>query len=209
MLLILCGASCTGKSTLAHMAILDGWKPYKTATTRPKRFPSEEEYIFKTDAEFEDCDFIESRTYSVEGGVWKYGTPKIDINNDDYVIILDVEGAKKVIDYYGVDNCLCVGILCDDVERCSRAYSRPGFDKKEWRRREKADFVDFSYEKMSEVCNAFVSNTYDDPEYAYGDIMLIVGAFKTMVKEKGISYYFNVAYDDTVDELGVDVIEKK
>lgn len=171
MILILNGVSGSGKDyAMKYMVKHYGILPIVSHTSRPMREGETNgvEYHFRTKSEFlqmiEDDRLIEYRTYNtkVDGieDTWYYGLAKQEFDDDkNYVVILDVQGAKDFIEYYGKDKCYVVHIECDDKVRKERAMARGGFCEKEWSRRMEADKIDFSYDKLKDVVDLFVDNT--------------------------------------------------
>ena len=177
MFLILCGKSASGKDTIAKRLARRGFETLVSYTSRPMRDGEEEfvDYVFLTKQDFEqrikEGRFIEYRSYKtlVNGkeDIWYYGTPKRDIDDmltaeKDFVIILDLDGAKAFMDYYGGENCLCVLIDASSTDRTERAMRRGSFDQTEWERRLAADDEAFSEGKCAEVCDLFVLNSEMD-----------------------------------------------
>ena len=111
------------------------------------------EYHFCSKREFEymikQNKLIEYRSYNTllngKEDTWYYGILKedLDLENERYVVILDLNGAKSFYDYYGKENCHCVYIEAMNEVRTERAKKRGSFDETEWNRRLKADEEDF------------------------------------------------------------------
>lgn len=173
MFLILCGKSASGKDAIAKRLSRRGFETLVSYTSRPMRDGEKEfvDYVFLTKQDFEqrikEGRFIEYRSYKtlVNGkeDIWYYGTPKRDIDDmltaeKDFVIILDLDGAKAFMDYYGRENCFCVSIEASDRTRTERAMKRGSFDETEWDRRVEADFEAFSEERVEAVCDDRVYN---------------------------------------------------
>lgn len=173
MFLILCGKSASGKDTIAKRLCRRGFDPLVSYTSRPMRDGEKDfvDYVFLTKKDFErrisEGKFIEYRSYTtlVNGkeDIWYYGTPKRDIDDmltaeKDFVIVLDLDGAKAFIDYYGKENCFCVSIEASDSTRTERAMTRGSFDQTEWDRRVEADFEAFSEERVEAICDDRVYN---------------------------------------------------
>lgn len=178
MLVILTGKSGCGKDTLEEVLIKkNGFEKLLSTTSRPKRDGEIEgrEYHFVDKNEFLQLEkegfFIEHRAYEtlVDGkpDIWYYGLgkqiSKEDIANTDkdYITILDLDGAKEAINYYGEDNCITVFINVDDKTREERASKRGGFDKTEWNRRLADDNIKFSKEKTNEIIDFEMENNLD------------------------------------------------
>lgn len=173
MLVILTGKSGCGKDTLQEELIRkENFKKLISTTTRPKREGEIEgrEYYFVDKNKFFQLDkegfFIEHRSYETlvnnKKDIWYYGLgkqlSKEDINSDMYITILDLDGAKAAIDYYGKDNCIIAYISLDDKIRESRASKRGGFDKSEWDRRLEDDKKVFSKENRRRLVDFEISN---------------------------------------------------
>lgn len=173
MFLILCGKSASGKDAIAKRLCRRGFDMLVSYTSRPMREGEHEfvDYVFLTKKDFEqriaEGRFIEYRSYKtlVNGkeDIWYYGTPKRDKDDmlsaeKDFVIILDLDGAKAFMDYYGKENCFCVSIEASAGTRTERALKRGSFDEAEWDRRLEADFEAFSEERVEAVCDDRVYN---------------------------------------------------
>ena len=173
MFLILCGKSASGKDAIAKRLCRRGFDMLVSYTSRPMREGEHEfvDYVFLTKKDFEqrikEGRFIEYRSYKTlvngQEDIWYYGTPKRDLVDmlsaeKDYVIILDLDGAKAFMDYYGRPNCFCVSIEASDSTRTERALKRGSFDETEWDRRLEADFEAFSEERVEAVCDDRVYN---------------------------------------------------
>ena len=173
MLVILTGKSGCGKDTLQEELIKkENFKKLISTTTRPKREGEVEgrEYYFVNKDKFFQLDkegfFIEHRSYETlvnnKKDTWYYGLgkqlSKEDINSDMYITILDLDGAKAAIDYYGKDNCIVAYIELDDKIREDRASKRGGFDKSECDRRIEDDKKVFSEENRRGLVDFEISN---------------------------------------------------
>ena len=161
MITILIGKSASGKDYTQNKLIEKGYIPIVSTTSRPMRINEVygKEYYF-TDTEtfisgIINNEFLEYREYNTFKGKWYYGLKKDTINNLDsnnnYVVILDVNGAKSLIDYVGRDNVRVIYLDVDDGTRTLRAMKRGSWDLNEWNRRLKADRVDFSESKIKEL----------------------------------------------------------
>lgn len=147
--LILCGPSASGKNFWATQT---GLPQIITYTTRPPR-PNEvhgKDYFFIDDQAFtdlEDCDlFFESRTYEASQNgkpvTWKYGTILKDLQQPQFVIVLDLQGAEKVKNFTGAT---VVYLQVDEFTAFVRGKKgRPNFDTLEFFRRLKNDNEQFS-----------------------------------------------------------------
>lgn len=173
MLTILVGKSGCGKDTLQEELVKEGFVKLVSTTSRPMREGEVEgrEYYFVDNKEFDNRIkngyFIEYRQYNTinkEGNpdVWYYGLGKQinkeDIKLNNFITILDLQGAKECIDYYGINNCFVTYINLDDKIREERAIKRGGFNKAEWDRRLIDDNKRFSVDNIKEVCNVMLQN---------------------------------------------------
>lgn len=164
---IIVGKSASGKTTLANYMVRNGYRKYKTTTTRPMRDnETDNDYEFISEKKFlnnlDKGKYIEYNTYNViydnKEQIWYYGTPIKDLkfNFSNYVIILTLDGAIRFAKHYGNENCEIVYLDCSDDERELRARHRGSFDIKEWTRRLKADEIDFSKDKVKLNCDKII-----------------------------------------------------
>lgn len=169
MLNILCGKSGCGKDTLLNELKKDGFVPLISTTSRPMRDGEQNgrEYNFTTAEDFKariaNGEFIEYRTYNtlVNGkpDIWYYGMPKQEFDkNTDYIVILDMGGAREFLNTYPKDDIFVCYIDTDDDLREARASKRGGFDKTEWDRRAADDAVKFAEPVLQELTDARISN---------------------------------------------------
>ena len=174
MIYILIGKSASGKDRALNR-IIDG-KPVKgidikdrclpiiTCTTRPMRVGevNGKDYHFITKELFKRMassgEMLEWRCYHtlVQGKAddWYYGTPWTSVQNfesQDYIAIVDCEGAKAYIDACGKENCKVFYIYASDEVRKERAMKRGSFDETEWNRRLRDDEEKFGEEALSEI----------------------------------------------------------
>ena len=188
-IIILCSKMANGKDTLANVLIKEyGYKSLISHTSRPMR-PKEiqnETYHFIDDSTFKDMicrgDFIEYRKYNtIQDGkdtIWHYGLAKQELSEDEnYVVILDLQGAKDFVNYYGYDKCLVVYLECDRDVRLQRAMNRAGTELKELERRMEADDIDFSEDKVKEVAQYIVNNTFSTPQSVAQDVHNVLKLF--------------------------------
>ena len=136
MLLILSGYSATGKDTYQNM-LLETHPELKralSATTRPIR-PGEvnaREYLFVDDDGYrwyaEDGNILSQRIYQTiqngEPATWYYGLLRQDFRNEDWIAVLDHEGARRVRGLVGPDQVKIVYITCPDTELVRRSIAR-------------------------------------------------------------------------------------
>ena len=166
MIYTLCGASASGKDMIQSIMINKyGINPIVSMTSRPMRVGEVDgrEYIFVSDTEFKlmikHDKLIEYREYNTANGIWYYGLPKMEFDDDkDYVVILDVNGTKDFIKCIGADKCKIFHITCPREERTKRAMNRGSFDLTEWERRLRADDEDFSIDKFDGLDYTVINN---------------------------------------------------
>ena len=160
------GKSGSGKDTLfkeiSNDSILD-LKPIVLYTTRPRRCNETHgvEYYFIDEEHLEEYEkmgkVIEVREYYTVKGKWCYGTiddGQIDLDRNDYIIIVTLEAYISLQNYFGADNVVPLYISLDDGLRLERALKRersqqhPNYN--EMCRRFLADSEDFSECKLKE-----------------------------------------------------------
>ena len=162
MLRIYIGMSGSGKDTFLKRDIKNGYKPIISYTTRPKRDGEVDgvDYNYVSFEVFKNLydsgKIIEYRSYNttVEGisDVWYYGTPGLDsIATENYVAILDINGANSFIDKYGPEYIEIIYLYVDNDIRKERAKKRGSFDETEWNRRLKSDLIVFSENNLCEL----------------------------------------------------------
>ena len=171
------GKSSSGKDTIFKLLLaredlqLNRIVSYTTRPIRSNEKPGEEyNYVSieEKDKLLIDGKVIEIRKYDTVHGPWFYFTVddgKIDLENNDYLVIGTVESFTKIRDYYGDDVVLPIYIEVDDGLRLSRALERerqqasPKYE--EMCRRFLADQQDFSQEKLKA---ARVTNLFNNDE---------------------------------------------
>ena len=174
---ILVGKSASGKDTILQqvLKVSKSFNPIVSTTSRPKRDNEKEgvDYYYVSKSSFldliNDNQLIEYRTYdTLVGGIkdtWYYGLQKKDLDlNKKYIVILDLDGARSFIDYYGSNNCRVCYIYCYDEKRKERAKKRPNFDEQEWNRRFEADKKDLSLSKFSAMFRDTETLIFDNIE---------------------------------------------
>ncbi len=163
----LMGKSSTGKDTVYKRLLKNAslnLKKIVPYTTRPIRAGEieGEEYFFTDEKGFEKLKaqgrVIEDRAYYTYHGLWRYFTVddgKIDLENNDYIIIGTPESFVKTREYFGEDKVIPVLLEVDDGVRLQRALNRERRQKnpkyQELCRRYLADEEDFSEEKIREA----------------------------------------------------------
>lgn len=134
MLFVLSAPSGAGKTTVAQRLLktCPKLKRIVTVTTRPKREGEVQgvDYIFMNREEFEvkvrENYFLE---YSEVYGNY-YGTPADQVENNeredlDSLLVIDVQGAKKVKDSYG--ECLLLFLMPPSLEELRRRLLSRGY----------------------------------------------------------------------------------
>lgn len=157
MIRVYMGKSAAGKDFLQHKDMDAGLKPIVSYTTRPMRDGEVDgvAYHFVDNEEFERLrlqrKFVESRSYHTlvnnVPDIWYYAAPWVD-PDDDWVTVLDLDGARAFLTAYGTPKVELILVEADEETRRKRAMSRGGFDEVEWNRRVIADNNDFSEEKI-------------------------------------------------------------
>ena len=190
MITILIGKSASGKDAILRTFKRNfGFTPIISTTSRPIRKKEVDgvDYIFVSAQTFKymvdiGC-FIEYRSYNTlvngEPDVWYYGVQTFELEPDkNYIVILDVEGAREFIKYFGKENIRVVYIHADDDVRKSRAKRRGSFDETEWIRRLNDDAVKFSSDVCSDIVDLRIHNngglslddiTYEIYKFISGD----------------------------------------
>ena len=147
MLLVICGKSATGKTTLKQYLVENyGYDSVITCTTREQRIGevNGEDYDFVCLDEFNkmiDNEELIEYNFFVKG--W-YGTKKENINlNTNQIIILEPNGVKELLKYYDYDPRIIVFelYLCNE-ERYIRQIQR-GDDINEIALRKEREFATF------------------------------------------------------------------
>ncbi len=148
ILLLLCGKSCTGKSTIQKELIKMGMKPVVTYTTRPPREGETDgiEYHFITNEDFLNKEkqgfFAETACYDVAtGDRWYYGSAKEDLA-DDKVIIVNPHGLRQLRKFTSL-NPITFYITAGEETIWNRLRER-GDNAAEARRRLNMDDEDFN-----------------------------------------------------------------
>lgn len=161
------GKSSSGKDSIYREIMareelpLKGIVGYTTRPIREGETPGRE-YIFCDEAKVQQLAaqkrIVELRAYDTVCGVWKYFTvddDQIDLDNQNYLYIVTLEGFLSIQKYFGSDRVVPIYIEVEDGERLLRAIARerqqkvPGFE--EMCRRFLADSADFSNEKLEKA----------------------------------------------------------
>ena len=163
----LMGKSSSGKDTIYKKLLKELPDRFRTVipyTTRPIRSGEKDgvEYFFRSVPEFRALEnegrIIESRVYHTVHGDWYYFTVadgQIDLEKNDYLIIMTPEGCRSLKNYFGDDNVLPIYIEVEDGLRLFRAVERERNQKSpkyaELCRRYLADENDFSEDKLQAI----------------------------------------------------------
>lgn len=148
-MIILVGKSCSGKDTVAKELEKMGYNKIVTCTTRPPRQGEKDgvDYHFLTKQEFlnklSNDSFAEHRVYETEYGNWYYGSLLEDYSSPHSVIILTPDALDKVRDK--VNENVVVIYLEVSNRILKKRMSTRNTDKKESKRRYKADKKDFKH----------------------------------------------------------------
>ena len=147
MILLLCGKTASGKTSIRDELVKLGYKSIITFTTRPIRdgevngvtyhYISTEEFIEKEANGF----FAETTSYNVATGeTWYYGTAKEDLVEDG-VLIVNPDGLKAIKNMENIKT-IAFLIMADENTLWNRLRQR-GDLAEEARRRLNADEEDF------------------------------------------------------------------
>lgn len=161
MIRIYLGKSAAGKDYFYRKDIKEnGYKPVVSYTTRPMRENevNGKDYNFIGVFKFHILKFfgriIESRSYKTlvnnKRATWYYGTPRIKNPKDNYVVVVDIEGAKALVKAFP-DDCEVIYINADEDIRTKRAMNRGSFDETEWNRRLLDDEIKFSESQLKSL----------------------------------------------------------
>lgn len=170
------GKSSSGKDTIFKYIKDDvklNLKQIVGYTTRPIRAGEKNgvEYNFINLEQLnklnDEGKIIESRCYNTVNGDWYYLTVddgKIDLENNNYIVIITLEAYNSYKKYYGEDVVEPIYIDLDDGVRLKRALDREMAEEKpnyqELCRRFLADSKDFSEDKLKEadIKNSFIND---------------------------------------------------
>lgn len=171
----LMGKSSSGKDTIFKEIKQDrdmNLKPIISYTTRPKRNNETNgvEYYFINEeilnTYIKQGKVIEKREYDTVNGKWYYCTlddGQIDLDKNNYLLIVTLEAYKKLRDYFGEERIIPFYINVEDGIRLERALKRersqqnPNYE--ELCRRFLADNMDFSLDKLR---GCGISKFYDN-----------------------------------------------
>jgi len=127
-LIVLCGKSGTGKTSIEHMLWNLGLKRVISYTTREKRNNeiNNIDYHFITKNKFNkminDKKFIEYNIFNND----LYGTTydSINLSKGHTVCVVEPNGYKSLLNYFGEDNVIMVYIYIENHERLIRLLNR-------------------------------------------------------------------------------------
>lgn len=95
-IILICGKSCSGKTTLANELSRFGLEQIVSYTTRPKRSDDEKGHLFVTEAAYEQQKALDSIKYEAEIYGYKYWCTNYAFDNGD-IYIVDPETVGDVI----------------------------------------------------------------------------------------------------------------
>lgn len=180
MLIILTGKSGSGKDAIQSRMITNHQcQRIVTATTRPKRAGEVDgkDYFFLNNDEFisgiADHRFIEFYEYHTTANgrpaTYYYGSFKQELDaGKNYVVILDPQGAKTFVEYYGKEYCFIVSVEVPDAVREERAAARGSFNKAEWDNRLREDNAKFTEKFIDAYVDFRVDNSGDLDQAVHG-----------------------------------------
>ena len=160
-LLLICGKSASGKTEITKELNKSGIRMLVSHTDRPMRNNETNciDYYFIDDNYMlnmiDDDEFVETRSYNTEYGVWNYGLSKCEIDNINSAacVVLDLNGCESVKKYIKDNNLdietITIYISASEEERFRRYMKRDDITLKQAkeliRRFEKddEDFKDF------------------------------------------------------------------
>lgn len=172
------GKSASGKDTIYKEIVKRCPDLIKLVqyTTRPIRNGEKNgiEYYFVSESDRDRLEnegkIIESREYSTIHGKWTYFTVddgRVDLKNQNYVLIATIDSYIALKNYYGFDNVIPIYISLDDGVRLERAINREKIQTnpcyEEVCRRFLNDQKDFSNDKLIKngIDNIFINEDLD------------------------------------------------
>lgn len=192
----LLGYMGVGKDTILKQVLkdMDDVKPIISTTTRPMRKGETEgvEYYFIDDTEFfrRGTDFVEQRIYYTKvkendvekDATWRYGIERIELEKDDYlIVIVDSVGYKELKNYVGNNKIVPIFISAPQEELKARALARGDLEA-EVDRRLKDDYERFMDFRVRTVYHE-VKNTNGRLEEAIKEVEGIITKHINEVKE--------------------------
>jgi len=165
LILILCGKTASGKTTICNELVKRGYKKIVTYTTRPKRHGeiNGKDYHFITEEEFEkkrkENFFMEFKYYYTENGRWWYGSAAKDYDDsENKVVILTPDVLWQIQENCKAD-VTSIYVYSNRETILTRLKER-GDNKKEAERRVFADDVDFR--GVTQITDKIVYNNLGD-----------------------------------------------
>lgn len=156
-IIVITGFSGSGKDKISkwiadNLITNSEYKFVKLDSSRPIRQGESQgnPYNFISKEKFElgikNDNYIEYRIYNtlVQNipDTWYYGTHKNSINENNYIIVLSLDGLLKLKKYYK-NNIISFFIKVDEKTRKERCIKRNSFDEIEWNRRFKDEYESF------------------------------------------------------------------
>lgn len=166
-MIVLIGKSCSGKDTVAKELKKMGYESIVTYTTRPQR----EGEIDGVDYHFISCgffnsmisndEFMEWKSFKTKNGTWMYGNRKTDYADSKKVILLTPDGYEKVSKIAKEIGISLTAIYLKVSNRTiKKRMKNRDKDKKESKRRYKADKKDFKH--VEDIVDYIVINENRD-----------------------------------------------
>lgn len=154
-LLIICGKTASGKTSIVKELCKNKYNEIKSVTTRPKRNGETNEYYFINEEEYinmaKNGYFFNSKAYHTEYGYWYYASRFEDVfKYDNPILIVDEAGFLNIKNRLGEQNIISVLIKADADIRKERALKRDNateINRKEIERRMKDDDLKFTKEE--------------------------------------------------------------
>jgi guanylate kinase len=142
------GRSGAGKDTLAnHFAELYGWKQVISATTRPRRYPTENTHLFVS--EVEAAGMKDRVAETVINGYQYFATREMLEEAEMYII--DPKGIGDICQHSDIPITV-IYVRCDTQERCRRARLRGDNVERElkvfWERHNSEDAEFSAFEQL-------------------------------------------------------------
>lgn len=147
-MIVLCGKSGSGKTSIAKILNERGYRNVVTYTTRPIRKNETQDvtYHFITKDEFikkqNDHEFVETTSYNTVEGEWYYGSCLEDYD-DKKVIIMNPDGLDKIRKLPYVNP--VIFYIYTDVENLRNRLMKRGDGLAEIERRLSQDNLDFMF----------------------------------------------------------------